>query len=157
MRKQTMGQYLGRAVRHLLKLTLIVGALFAIMYLTGTLGVEPAELLGTRGVILVVAMVAISALFPLYGFDTVVVEGSVEGDRRAIVEALARGGYGLVGCDGGVLEFRARGLAKRLRYVGGDDRIVVRSVGERAIEISGIRREVEQARFRIVGLIRAGE
>lgn len=144
--------FVGRAARHFVRMTLLVALLFAVMYYTDTLGVEPSELLGTRGIILAVALVAISAYYPVYGFDTVVVVGDIVRDRSTIVEALARGGYTLTSAKDGELCFRGSTL-KRLRYAGGDDKVWIRRCGEGQIEISGIRREVEQARFRIVGLL----
>lgn len=143
-------KYLGRALRHLLKLVVVIALLFAVMYFTNTLAIPLAELVGWRGAVLLVALVGISAAFPLYGFGTYVVEGSLVADRKAIERALSACQYALVGEHGGVLVCRATTLWRRVRSAG-DDAIELRQVGENTIEISGLRREAEQLRFSISG------
>lgn len=149
-------KYFGKAVRHFLKLTILIGLLFAVMYLTNTLAISPSELLGSRGLILLVAMVAISAAWPSYGFASYEIYGSLTEHRAVIDSALAAGGYAPESSNSSEVVYRATGVGKRLRYFGGDDRIVVSARGEKTIVVSGVRRETEQARFRISGLLAAG-
>lgn len=145
-------KYIGRAVRHLVRLTVLVGLIFGVMYATNTLAIAPADLLGTRGIILLVALVVISAAYPLYGFSTASVRASMAEDREQIVEALLRGGYSLsFECEGEMV-FRAASGLKRLVQLG-DDTIVVKQTDSYNLTISGLRKEVENARFRIGGYI----
>lgn len=152
--KQTFNQYMGRAVRHLVRLTVLVGLIFGVMYATNTLAIEPADLLGTRGIILLVAIVLISAAYPLYGFSTASVRASMTEDREQIVEALLRGGYTLSFEREGEMLFRASSGLKRLVQLG-DDAVVVRQTDDHNLTVSGQRKEVENARFRITGYINA--
>lgn len=152
MQKQSFGIYALRAAKHLVKLVVLVGALFGIMYATGTLGIAPEELLGTRGLILLVALVVISAAYPAYGFMTALARASLEQHRELIIEALHRGGYSLVAENKEEMRFRATSALKRLVQMG-DDEIVVRQAEWDNLTIYGIRKEVENARFRIEGLV----
>ncbi len=143
-------KYMGRAARHLIKLVVIIAVIFAVMYFTDTLAISLAELVGWRGAVLLVALVGISAAYPLYGFGSYVVQGSLSADRKAIEQALAACQYVPTEEREGVLVCRATTLWRRLRSAG-DDAIELRQVGENSIEISGQRREVEQLRFTIGG------
>lgn len=149
-------KYFGKAARHFLRLAILIGLLFAVMYLTNTLAISPAELVGSRGLILLVAMVAISAAWPSYGFASYEIYGSLVEHRAVIDSALAAGGYAPESSNEREVVYRATSAAKRLRYFGGDDRIVVSAGGQSTIVVSGVRREAEQARFRISGLLAAG-
>lgn len=148
--KDGFSRYIGRALRHLLKLVVIIAALFAIMYYTNTLAISLGELMGWRGVVLLIALVVISAAYPLYGFGTYIVEGSLGADREAIYKALAACQYAPTEEREGVMVCRATTLWRRVRTAG-DDAIELRQVGENSIEIAGLRREAEQLRFTIGG------
>ena len=150
MNKGGFSRYIGRAVRHLVKLVVIIAVIFAVMYFTDTLAISLAELAGWRGAVLLVALVGISAAYPLYGFGTYTVQGSLAADRKAIEQALAACQYATTEEKDGVLVCRATTLWRRLRSAG-DDAIELREVGENRIEISGQRREAEQLRFTIGG------
>lgn len=143
----------GRALRHLLKLVVMMGALIGVMYATKTLAVSPAEILGAKGGILIVAMVAISVAFPFYGFSSARVYASMKEHRAEIFQAMEMSGYQQVGeTEEGAQIYRAKSLWKRLVNVG-DDVLTLTPVGADAVEISGLRKEVEAVRFRITGLV----
>ena len=150
MNKDGFSRYIGRAIRHLVKLVVIIAALFAIMHFTDTLAISLGELVGWRGAVLLIALVVISATYPLYGFGTYIVEGSLSADREAINRALTACQYTPTEERAGVVVCRATTLWRRLRTAG-DDAIELRQVGENSIEIKGLRREVEQLRFSIGG------
>lgn len=144
--------YALRAVKHFVRMTVLIGALFSIMYATGTLGVAPEELIGMRGLILLVALVAISAAYPFYGFMTASARASLVDSRAQIVEALQRGGYTLVAEREGEMFFRATSGLRRLVLLG-DDAITITQAERGYVTICGVRKEVENARFRIEGLV----
>ena len=75
-------------------------------------------------------------------------------DREQIVEALLRGGYTLSFEREGEMLFRASSGLKRLVQLG-DDAVVVRQTDDHNLTVSGLRKEVENARFRITGYINA--
>ena len=155
MSKGNFGLYWGRATRHFVKLTLLMALIFGLMVATNTLAVGPRQLLGYRGIILLVAMVGISLAYPNYGFVTIGFQASIVGNREQIVAAMSRCGYTLHSEEQGVLTFRAAGVWKRLVNMG-DDALVLRQVDATTVELSGVRKEVENARFRIVGEINRG-
>lgn len=148
--KQTFNQYIGRAARHLVKLVVIIAVIFAVMYFTDTLAISLSELVSWRGAVLLIALVGISAAYPLYGFGSYIVQGSLTADRGAIEQALSACQYAPTEEREGVIVCRATTLWRRVRNVG-DDAIVLRQVGANSIEISGQRREAEQLRFTIGG------
>ncbi len=150
MNKGGFSRYIGRAVRHLVKLVVIIAILFVAMHYTNTLAISLAELVGWRGVVLLVALVAISATYPLYGFGKYLVQGSLSADRKAIEQALSACQYAPMEERDGVVICRATTLWRRIRTAG-DDAIELRQVGENTIEITGLRREAEQLRFTIGG------
>jgi hypothetical protein len=153
MKNKKSTQYASRALHHLLKLTVWMVILFALMYITGTLAITPKAFLGYRGIVLLVAVVAISLAYPAYGFSNVVVYASAKRDRALIQQAMEMSGYQQVGAtEEGADIYRAKSPLKRLLSAG-DDAITVTPVGEDNIEIAGLRKEVEGVRFRIVGLM----
>ena len=150
MNKGGFSRYIGRTLRHLVKLVVIIAVIFAVMYFTDTLAISLGELVGWRGAVLLFALVVISATYPLYGFGTYIVEGSLDADREAINRALTACQYAPTEERGGVVVCRATTLWRRVRTAG-DDAIELRQVGENSIEIKGLRREAEQLRFSIGG------
>lgn len=138
-----------------MKLTLLMAVIFGVMVATNTLAVGPRQLLGYRGVILLAAMVAISLAYPSYGYMTVGLQASLVTNRQQILSAMARNGYTLHSEEQGVMVFRASGAWKRLVNMG-DEALYLRQMDATTAELSGVRKEVENARFRIVGEINRG-
>ncbi|MBO7300478.1 MAG: hypothetical protein J6U53_03615 [Tidjanibacter sp.] len=151
---KNISRYVGRALRHLLKLVVMVGVLVGVMYLTDTLAVSPSEMLSSyKGGILIAFMVAISLAFPFYGFSSVRVQVSMKEQRALILQAIEMSGYRLV-CEreDGTQIYRTKSLVKHITSVG-DDVLTLRPVGDDATEVSGMRKSVEALRWRIVGLL----
>ncbi len=150
--KNNFSSYVGRALRHLLKLVVLVAVLFGAMIATKTLAINPSELLGYRGAILLIAMVGISLAFPAYGFTSATIHCSPKVHKAEILQAMEMSGYRLVEeSKEGAMVFRARSIGKRIINVG-DEALTLTPIGEEAVEIAGLRKEVEVVRFRIVGL-----
>lgn len=143
-------QYLLRAVKHLLKMAALVVVIYLVMDATDTLGIQQNELLGTKGLILAVALVVLSAAYPSYGFVSRTARASFVADREAIIRAFGHSGYALHSESKDEMVFRASGLFKRLWNLG-DDRVVVRPLDEQNVELSGLRKEVVQVAYHIVG------
>lgn len=145
-----IGQYITRAIKHFVKMMLLIVGIYALMYYTNTLAITQEELLGTRGIVLLVALVALSAAYPSYGFITRTSKASLTLNREAILRAFSQSGYTLTGESKDELIFRASAPLKRIRYMG-DDAVTVRQMDDNHIAISGIRKEVVQVEFRISG------
>jgi hypothetical protein len=148
--KQTVVQYLLRAVKHLVRMALLIVAIYFVMDATDTLGIQQNELLGTRGIILAVALVAISAAYPSYGFVCRTANASFRGDRSAIIRAFGHIGYGLHSESDGQMVFRASSPLKRLWQLG-DDKVVVTPLDSNTVEVCGVRKEVVEVIYHIAG------
>ncbi len=151
---KNISRYVGRALRHLLKLVVMVAVLIGVMAVTKTLATSPSEMLSSgKGVILVAFMVAISLAFPFYGFSNVRVQVKMKEQEGLILQALEMCGYQLVHkSEDGVQTYRTKSIVKHITSVG-DDVLTIRVVGDDAIEIAGMRKSVEALRWRIVGLL----
>lgn len=148
--KQTPIQYLLRAVLYMLRMTVLIVAIYLVMDATDTLAVHYNELVGTRGLILAVALLGISIAYPSYGYVSRTAHASFGADRAAIIRALGHIGYALHSEESGQMTFRASGIFKRVWNLG-DDKIVVRPIDEQTIEVSGLRKEVVQVIYHIAG------
>lgn len=148
--KQTPIQYLLRAVLYLLRMTVLIVAIYLVMDATDTLAVHYNELLGTRGLILAVALLGISIAYPSYGYVSRTARASFGADRAAIIRAFGHIGYALHSEESDRMTFRASGIFKRVWNLG-DDKIVVRPIDEQTIEVSGLRKEVVQVIYHIAG------
>ena len=146
-------RYFLRALKHFVKMALLVALIYLAMNATDTLGINQQELLGTKGAILLVALVALSAAYPSYGFVERTVEASLEQHRDILVESMLRGGYSLQKEDGGELRFRASGPIRRLLAMG-DDAVTIKALTPNTVAIGGVRKGVVEAEFRISSQMR---
>ena len=127
---KNISRYVGRALRHLLKLVVMVGVLIGVMAVTKTLAVSPSEMLSSgKGGLLVAFMVAISAAFPFYGFSSVRVHVSMKEQEGLILQAIEMSGYQLARTSKeGVQTYRTKSVVKHITSVG-DDVLTIRVVG----------------------------
>lgn len=142
------GQYILHSLKYLVKLLLLLAAIYFLMYLTGTLGISTAELMGSRGVILLVSIVVLAAAYPSFGFVGRRVAADYEADRELIRKAMIENGYALSSETSDHLVFRASGIGKRL-WTLWDDTLTVRPLPSGGIVVEGLRKEAVQVVFRI--------
>lgn len=148
-------RYFLRALKHFVKMALLVALIYLAMNATDTLGINQQELLGTKGLILLVALVALSAAYPSYGFVERTLEGSIQKDREILVESMIRGGYSLQREEDGQMHFRASSPIRRLLAMG-DDKVTIGQLTANTLSISGQRKGVVEAEFRISSRLRIG-
>lgn len=148
-------RYFARALKHFVKMALLVALIYLAMNATDTLGINQQELLGTKGLILLVALVALSAAYPSYGFVERTMEGSIQKDRELLVESMIRGGYSLYREEDGQMHFRASSPIRRLLAMG-DDKVTIGQATPNTLSISGQRKGVVEAEFRISSRLRIG-
>lgn len=148
-------RYFLRALKHFVKMALLVALIYLAMNATDTLGINQQELLGTKGLILLVALVALSAAYPSYGFVERTMEGSIQKDREILVESMIRGGYSLQREEDGQMHFRASSPIRRLLAMG-DDKVTIGQPTANTLSISGQRKGVVEAEFRISSRLRIG-
>lgn len=152
-----MKQYLIRAVKYLIWLTLLFIVVFLLMILTGGSQVGPAESLhllfgSSRGTIMICAIVFLALLYPRYGFVRREIRADLPTNRAAILEAFSRSGYRLTEESAAGMVFRAATGWKRALLLGEDTlRIVPTPAG---FIIEGLRREAVKVEFRLKPLLR---
>lgn len=139
-------RYVIRSVKYLL----LLGVLLVAMSWLSTLGYPAeaeieflpyliAQYTSERGVWMLVGVVALAALYPLFGFVKMEVEGcSMERDSIRIDNAMQRYGFTLVDDGADRRVYRAEGMLHRLTLMY-EDRVEVRAT-ERGVELSGLRR-----------------
>ena len=99
----------------------------------------------TRGKMLGLAVVVLSALYPRMGFMTRRVECDMEEEKDVIIAAFARAGFSLKGESDGRMLFRATNVLDRIVMLF-EDEIVVEQYAQ-WINITGIRRGVAKVVF----------
>lgn len=106
-----------------------------------------ATLQTTRGRLLVVAVVVLSAFYPRFGFITRRVEWDMEDERDQIIATFALAGFSLREEGDGRMVFRADNMLDRLVMLF-EDEITVVQYGQ-WIDITGIRRGVAKVVYRM--------
>lgn len=99
----------------------------------------------TRGKMLGLAVVVLSALYPRMGFMTRRVECDMEEEKDVIIAAFARAGFSLKGESDGRMLFRATNVLDRIVMLF-EDEIVAEQYAQ-WINITGIRRGVAKVVF----------
>ncbi len=143
--------YLSRATHFFVKIIVVITLAFGAMYLLGWLDVESGQLVNTlfntpKGWIVMVAVVAISVMYPSLSFSKAAIRGNFAEEMEIMHKVLTLTGYKLVRQDADRSEYRAASLWKRLLNQF-DDRITVGHEGS-YITVSGLKKEV----LRIEGL-----
>lgn len=106
-----------------------------------------ATLQTTRGQLLVVAVVVLSAFYPRFGFITRRVEWDMEDEHDQIIATFALAGFSLREEGDGRMVFRADNMLDRLVMLF-EDEITVVQYGQ-WIDITGIRRGVAKVVYRM--------
>lgn len=100
-----------------------------------------------RGRMLALAVVALSAAYPFFGFIKRSVKWNMATDADRLVEIFAAAGFALKLKDEGKMVFKANNILDRLVMLF-EDEIVVEQQGEQ-ITLSGIRRGVAKVIYRL--------
>lgn len=103
----------------------------------------------TRGKLLGLAVVVLSAAYPRMGFMTRRVECDMEDERDYLLQVFAASGYTLKEESEGRMVFRADNILSRL-FMLFEDEITVEQYGQ-WIDITGIRRGVARVLYRTWG------
>ncbi|BFK43160.1 MULTISPECIES: hypothetical protein [Alistipes] len=145
-------KYLIRSVKYFIALCVLYLIIMALMLLTNTSVLTPSETFSalvhsTRGQVLIVAVVLLSALYPKFGFIRRQEIGSLRKNREQILNAFVSEGFKPVRESEHEMVFRADSLFKRLTLLF-EDEIRVTQTGE-WITIEGIRRGVARVYYRL--------
>lgn len=145
-------KYLIRSVKYFLGLCVLYLILMAVMFLTNSSLLSPAETFSalihsTRGQVLITVVVVLSAFYPRFGFISRQEVGSFLLNREQIINAFSSEGFRLIQENEHEMIFRADSVFKRLMLLY-EDQIRVTQNGE-WIVIEGIRRGVARVYYRL--------
>ncbi len=145
-------RYILCAVKYLLAfIVLYLGLLWISQRVSGVdvplFDAVSATLQTRRGQLLVLALVALSAMYPKWGFIKRSVECTIAEDREQIMAAFKASGYELVAECEGKMVFRADNLVRRLMFLL-EDEVTLTQCGQ-SVEIQGIRRAAAHIVYRL--------
>ncbi len=145
-----------RSIKYLILLMLLLLAVNAIMQFTGSVELTFQEqfalFMADGGAMKLAFMVVLAALYPLFGFVSRDVEGSIEKHRDQIDVAMEASGFSFKEEREGELIYRANTILRRVAFLF-EDNISVTQRGE-AIHIEGVRRGVVYIVYCLDGFIK---
>ena len=145
-------KYLIRSVKYFVKISALVALIFVAMHLTGTLNVPSeafiSEFFGsTKGQLFLALVLVWSAIYPKVEYVTEEYNVDLDARRRDVIEAMRSLGMNLAVEGEGMMVFRsASGLSRLWQMF--EDSVEIRKTS-RGVEISGSRKNVANAKFKI--------
>ncbi len=155
-------RYLQRSIKYMFALSLSYVALVYLMSMLGLILISPEQMIITtlssdRGVMMVVAIIALSATYPYFGFTRRKTEGNIERHREQIEDAFTACNFIMSSEKGGKLTFVGNSITKRIAMMF-EDHVTVTQLNEQTIEIVGNRKAVAYILFRMeIAIERANE
>ncbi len=154
----TIGKYILRSVKYLVKLLILFAALFALMMWseTSTLSFDNwesffASYFGTmKGWLFTAVVIVWSAVYPRVEFVTRHMNYDMREGKDAIIKAFSAGHMRLADDKDGRMVFRGEGLGRRLWYLG-DEGVTVTRNSAGGFDMEGPRRFTGEAQQRIPG------
>ncbi len=153
-------KYFLRAFKYLFSLCALYFVVIYTMHAFGLSALPPhqtlAVLVGTsRGWIMIVAVLALSFSYPVFGFMKQEVSGDITKNRDQIIAAFAANGFSLKSSSKGEMRFVSDNLIKKITFLF-EDQIIVAQVGDKLV-VEGIRRAVPYIIYRLEGAISFSE
>ena len=147
-----MVRYILCAVKYLLAfIVLYLGLLWISQRVSGVdvplFDAVSATLQTRKGQLLVLALLALSALYPKWGFIKRRVECNINEDREQIMAAFKASGYELVAESEDKMVFHADNIVRRLMFLL-EDEVTLSQCGQ-WVEIKGIRRAAAHIVYRL--------
>lgn len=147
-----MNLYIIRALRYILRITVILGIVFAVLHYTDTLNVGGQNLLAAlfmsgRGLILISVIVALAFIYPRLSFGEATMEVDPVAQRQQLTDAFRDMKYSLSGEKDGVMRFRSDGVLTRLLASWNDTVRVTPDGG--GIRLEGMKKDVARAMLHI--------
>lgn len=146
-------RYFVRAVKYFAAFcVLYVGIVWLSMATGGDMGVSVWEQIAatfqiTRGQLLGLAVVLLSAVYPRWGFISRRVECFLDEDREQVFNAFTLSGYKLCSEEDGRMVFRATSIIDKV-FMLFEDEITIEQYGQ-WVEVKGIRRGVARVYYRL--------
>lgn len=159
-------KYFLRSLKYFVALCVLCVVMMALMLATGTSALTLDQTIevafhSDRYLMLAIAIVVLSALYPRFGFVVRDVEGDLKTSEQQVVNAFKAGGFALVGQTSGAtpteeaddaMVFRAKGLFLKIRMLF-EDKITVSQHGP-WIRLDGNRRGVARVQYRLESYLR---
>jgi len=158
-------KYAVRSVKYLVKIVVLLAAIFAVMKVSGTSNIDPELGVGdyvrtffasTRGRIFVAALLVWCAVYPAVEFVRRRMNYDMRRRRDSIIKALAAGGMRLAEDGEGRMVFRAANPTRALWWLG-EEAVTVTPTEDGGIELEGPRRFVMEAQHRIPNFVNMDE
>ncbi len=144
-----------RSVKYLLMLVVIFVVVTLFMNFAGSLDLSLEEqfalFMANNGVMKIIFLVVLSAVYPLFGFIKRDVEGDIVENYDQIIVAMETSGFSLKEKRDGELKFTANTIFRRLAFLF-EDTITVTQRGDK-IHIEGVRRGVVYIVYCLDGFI----
>lgn len=145
-------RYVQRSIKYFLAICIVYIAMLYVMSLTEMLVITRGQTLNAllstpRGVFMLIAVIALSAAYPRFGFIQRTVKGSIKTHRRQIDQSFTIQGFRLMSESDNRLIYIASSPFKRL-FLLFEDHILVTQVGDE-IELRGNRKAVAYVMFRL--------
>ena len=147
--------YFLRVVKYLLKMVVLLSAVFILMLATGTAEVSPEAFIAnlfnsTRGAILLIALLAVALTYPKFGYVKRTITIDYNQYKEEIIAFINKSGYSLYSEKNGEIIFRATSPFKRVIMLG-DDKIVLKKEMN-SITIEGLRKDIAMTEYRLKSL-----
>lgn len=151
-----MKTYLERSLKYMLRMVVIIGMVFAVMWMlnlleTGGQGLWKALMYSRNGAILIGVLVLLALIYPKLAFTAVSMRADIGEDRKGIMDAMKSYGYSPVREEEDIMVFRADRFVKKLAAQF-DDAITFTRDGDR-ITIEGLKKDVLRLETRINAFI----
>ncbi len=148
--------YFLRAIKYLLSLCILYVGVVYLASFAGMFVLTPQEtfesLIHTqRGIIMIIAILALSFSYPVFGFMKQEVSGDIKTNRDAIIRALSDNGFSLASEGEGEMTFECNNFMKKVAFLF-EDKITITQVGDKLV-VEGIRRAVAYIIYRLEGYI----
>ncbi len=153
-------KYFLRAFKYLISLCLLYFVVIYVMWIMNISILTPQQTLETmissqRGLIMIIAILALSISYPVFGFMRQEVSGDISKHREQIISALAANGFRLTKEEGGVMTFASDNMMKKISYLF-EDEVTITQVGDKLV-VEGIRRAVSYIIYRLESAISFAE
>ncbi len=145
-------KYFLRAFKYLLSLCVLYFAVIYAMYAFGLSALAPEQTLvilvgSSRGLIMIIAVLALSFSYPVFGFMKQEVSGDIVKNRDEIIASFSSNGFVLKSNKDGEMVFGSDNLIKKITFLF-EDKITVAQVGDKLV-IEGIRRAMPYIIYRL--------
>ncbi len=152
--------YFSRAIKYLLSLCILYVVVIYAMSFAGVAASTPEATFAslfhtTRGVIMIIAILALSFSYPVFGFMRKEVAGDIVANRDVIIKAFTAYNFSLRSSDNGELVFGSDNLLRKFTLLF-EDKITVTQVGNKLV-VEGIRKVVPIVIYRLEAMISYSE